>query len=90
MKRSDALPLLRLIGSAHERKEAERKILIFGVHGQIGQELSRQIGPRAVGFNRASVDICGRSAVAQAFRGAAAAGTLTMVQRPGRAIGAPG
>ena len=44
----------------------QRKILVFGANGQVGRELTSRALGLAVGFDRASVDICVEAAVRQA------------------------
>lgn len=46
----------------------QRKILVFGANGQLGQEILRRAAGRATGFDRGSVDICDEAAVAEAVR----------------------
>ena len=47
---------------------AQRKILVFGANGQVGRELTTRARGLAVGFDRASVDICVEAEVQQAVR----------------------
>ena len=46
----------------------QRKILVFGANGQLGQEILRRAAGRAIGFDRGAVDICDEAAVAKAVR----------------------
>lgn len=47
---------------------AERKLLVFGANGQVGRELTTRARGRAMGFDRASVDISDEQAVREAVR----------------------
>jgi dTDP-4-dehydrorhamnose reductase len=46
----------------------QRKLLVFGANGQVGREIASRARGLAVGFDRASVDICVEAAVRQAVR----------------------
>ena len=46
----------------------QRKLLVFGANGQVGREIASRARALAVGFDRASVDICIEAAVRQAVR----------------------